>query len=154
MVTILRAEVAVFALDNAITPVLARSITRHHWPLFHVERGHQALRHVDLCRPRSIIVQVPGIGLLDESLALIALLRRRASRTLLIAVAPTHHHDPDLETAIRGAGVSAYISTAESHEQMERVIAMVMGRDVSSEVHVPRTANRHRVSGRSTQRPP
>ncbi len=154
MATILRAEVAVFALDQAITPALARSITRHHWPLFHVERAHQALRHVDLCRPRSIIVQVPGIGLLDESLALIALLRRRASRTSLIAVAPTHHHDPDLETAVRGAGVSAYISSAESHEQMERVIAMVMGRDVSSEVHVPRTANGHRVSGRSTQRPP
>ncbi len=115
-------SVLVVSLASNPSPALLRIAIRHAWPVLTALRPPQALREVRHCQPDVIIIQVSLPRGADVEL--ISLLRTKMRQVSLIAVAGSHRDE--IERAVRSAGVSCYLPTAEDMTLVERSVAEML----------------------------
>ena len=147
-------RVLVVLLSPNPAPELVRLALRSGWPCIVEPRSAPAARHLRQRRPAVVLIEVALPA--EEEIRFIRLLQPTLDRRALVAVARSH--DENLERAIRAAGVSCYLPSANDDAAIEAIVAAMLGqRPVDSQgppaktasapnIHVPNVSSSSRVT--------
>jgi len=112
----------IVVMDEAVIPGLARFAMRHGWSVVKLPEIGQTGRLVLRRRAQAIVVQVSLR--LDETIALIHLLKRDSRPVPVVAVAGVHNEE--IERAIRGAGANCYLPGSSDADMIAQAVAAVL----------------------------
>jgi DNA-binding NarL/FixJ family response regulator len=112
----------IVVLDEAVMPGLARFAMRHGWSVVKLPEIGQTGRLVLRRRAQAIVVQVSLK--LDETIALIQLLKQGSRPMPIVAVAGVHNEQ--IERAIRGAGANCYLPGTSDADMIAQAVAAVL----------------------------